>query len=182
MNICCTKQAALIIWRQVWAVGEKPNMFIGVMKSCEPAKYKLFLSWTKPCNGHSMLFEHFQMCCSRNFQNVDTSLSSCDSGCINRAQQACFKPPLPFIYLEGTVLMQPLDPVLLNSSAAADPQTLTSCRGVEDTFCHVPFWACFPSGISGVDSFPSTCSILWFPLHQEFTYFQIESVHSEVCK
>lgn len=64
------------------------------------------------------------------FQNLD-------SGCINRAQQTCFKPPLQFIYLEGRVLMQPLDPVLLNSSAMADPQTLISCQGVEDTFSSV---------------------------------------------
>lgn len=67
-----------------------------------------------------------------------------DSGCINRAQQACFKPPLQFIYLEGTVLMHPLDPVLLNSSATtsvADPQTLISCQGVEDTFSSV--WSFF---------------------------------------
>lgn len=52
--------------------------------------------------------------------------------------------------------MQPLAPVLLNPSAAAsaaDPQTLISCRGVEETFCHVRFWACFPSGTSAVDSF-----------------------------
>lgn len=115
MNICCTKQAALIIWPEESVKAKY------VHRRDEKAKHKLFLSWTNPCNGHSMLSEHFQMCCCRNFQNLDTSSSSCDSGCINRARQACFKPPLPFIYLEGTVLMQPLDPVLLNSSAAADP-------------------------------------------------------------
>lgn len=102
------------------------------------------------------------------FQNLD-------SGCINRAQQACFKPPLQFIYLEGTVLMQPLDPVLLNSSAMADPQTLISCQGVEDTFSSVlslfsQWHQCY--GLFFYE-FPSTCSVLWFPLHQELAYFRL---------
>lgn len=100
-----------------------------------------------------------------------------DSGCINRAQQACFKPPLQFIYLEGTVFMHPLDPVLLNSSATtsvADPQTLISCQGVEDTFSSV--WSLFSRWRQCYGffyEFPSTCSVLWFPLHQQLAYFRL---------
>lgn len=79
------------------------------------------------------------------FQNLNTSPSSCLSDCVNRAQQARSQLSLLFIYPEGTVQMQPLHPVLLNSSAMAstvDPQTLISCWGVLDTMLlHVKFCA-----------------------------------------
>lgn len=59
------------------------------------------------------------------------------------------------------------------------PKHLTSCRGVEDTFCRVQLRPCFSHWHQCFGFFSYTCSILWFPLHQEFAYFQIESVHSQ---
>lgn len=50
--------------------------------------------------------------------------------------------------------MQPLHPVLLNSSAMAstvDPQTLISCWGVQDMVQHVTFCTGFPSVITAVE-------------------------------
>lgn len=88
------------------------------------------------------------------FQNLNTGLSSCLSGRVNRAQQAGSQLSLLFIYPEGTVLMQPLHPVLLNPSTMAstvDPQTLVSCWGVQDTVRHVKFCAGLPSVITAVD-------------------------------
>lgn len=80
------------------------------------------------------------------FQNLNTGPSSCLSGHVNRAQQVRSQLLLLFIYPEGTVLMQPLHPVLLNSSAMAstvDPQTLVSFCRVHDTVQHVKFCAKF---------------------------------------
>lgn len=88
------------------------------------------------------------------FQNLNTGSSSCLSASVNRSQQARSQLSLLFIYAEGTLRMQPLHPVLLNSSAAAfavEPQTLVSCWGVQDTIRHFRFCAGFPGVITAVE-------------------------------
>lgn len=88
------------------------------------------------------------------FQNLNTGPSSCLSASVNRSQQARSQLSLLFIYAEGTLRMQPLHPVLLNSSAAAsavEPQSLVSCWGVQDTIRHFRFCAGFPRVITAVE-------------------------------
>lgn len=80
-----------------------------------------------------MLTDFSKKWCSTNFRTWTPVRLSCLSGCVNRAQQACSQFSVLFIYPEGTVLIQPLHPMLLNSSAMAstvEPQTLISCWGV----------------------------------------------------
>lgn len=120
------------------------------------------------------------------FQNLNSGLSSCLSGRVNRAQQASSQLSLLFIYPEGTVLMQQLHPVLLNPSAMAstvDPQTLVSCWGVQDTVWQVKFCAGFPIVITTVDFWDlknaqrGTYSLCFLSLcvHKGLVYFESDT-------
>lgn len=83
--------------------------------------------------------------------------------------------------------MQPLHPVLLNSSAMAptvDPQTLVSCWGVQDTVRHVQFCAGFPSVITATEFWDSnkhgeghSLSFLSLHVHKGLVYFHSDQLH-----
>lgn len=126
--------------------------FENIEHDLSPGKRQVPLYSTNPCNGrHS---------CCLNTPKCDVpgisepGPSSCLSASVNRSQQARSQLSLLFIYAEGTLRMQPLHPVLLNSSAAAsavEPQSLVSCWGVQDTIRHFRFCAGFPGVITAVE-------------------------------
>lgn len=85
--------------------------------------------------------------------------------------------------------MQPLHPVLLNSSALAstvDPQTPVSCWGVQDTVRHVKFCAGFSNVITVVEfwdskkqSEGSSLCFLSLHVHKGLVYFDTNTAFTE---